>query len=229
LYCEVMLLSINTAVELFEGISEAEAQRVARLCSERKYRKGATIFSKGDPANALCIVKEGRVRILSLSDKGTETIVHILKEGAIFGELLLSEEKRAFTAVAGTDALVIVLSKGTLVELLAAIPTISKNFIRLLSKRLAKVEMEFGEFGHTWSYNRLAKVLLRLCEEHGKETPTGTVIPLRLTHEDLANLIGTTRETVTTQMIRFRRMGLVKRQDRFLVVNKPRLEEFGRS
>jgi CRP-like cAMP-binding protein len=55
------------------------------------------------------------------------------------------------------------------------------------------------------------------------------VIHLRLTHEDLANLIGTTRETVTTQMIRFRRMGLVKRQDRFLVVNKLRLEEFGRS
>ena len=191
--------------------------------------EGRHDFSKGDPANALCIVKEGRVRILSLSDKGTETIVHILKEGAIFGELLLSEEKRAFTAVAGTDALVTVLSKGTLVELLAAIPTISKNFIRLLSKRLTKVEMEFGEFGHTWSYHRLAKDLLRLCDEHGKETPKGTVIPLRLTHEDLANLIGTTRETVTTQMIRFRRMGLVKRQDRFLVVNKPRLEEFGRS
>jgi CRP-like cAMP-binding protein len=169
------------------------------------------------------------VRILFVSEKGTETIVHILKEGAIFGELLLSEEQRAFTAVAGTDALVTVLSKGSLVELLTAIPTISKNFIRLLSKRLAKVEMDFGDFGHTWSYNRLKKVLLQLCEEHGKETPKGTVIPLRLTHEDLANLIGTTRETVTTQMIRFRRMGLVKRQDRFLVVNKPRLEEFGRS
>ncbi|MFA6148215.1 MAG: Crp/Fnr family transcriptional regulator [bacterium] len=224
-----MPLSYNTAVELFQGISETEAQRVARLCTERRYKKGATIFSKGDPSNALCIVKDGRVRILSLSEKGTETIVHILKEGAIFGELLLSEERRAFTAVAGTDALVTVLSKGTLVELLASIPTISKNFIRLLSKRLAKVERGFGDFGHTWSYHRLTKVLLRLCEEHGKETPKGTVIPLRLTHEDLANLIGTTRETVTTQMIRFRRMGLVKRQDRFLVVNKPRLEEFGRS
>src|SRR5512140_2387310 len=224
-----MPLSISTAVELFQGISETEAQRVARLCTERKFRKGATIFSKGDPANALYIVKGGKVRILSLSDKGTETIVHILKEGAIFGELLLSEEERAFTAVAGTDALVTILSKGSLVELLASIPTISQNFIRLLSKRLAKVEKESGEFGHTWSYNRLSKVLLRLCEEHGKETPKGTVIPLRLTHEDLANLIGTTRETVTTQMIRFRRMGLVKRQDHSLVVNKPRLEEFGRS
>jgi len=224
-----MPLTYNTAVELFQGISGIETQRVARLCAERQFRKGATIFSKGDPANALYIVKGGKVRILSLSDKGTETIVHILKEGAIFGELLLSEEVRAFTAVAGTDALVTILSKGSLVELLGSIPTISQNFIRLLSKRLAKVERESGEFGHTWSYNRLSKVLLRLCEEHGKETPKGTVIPLRLTHEDLANLIGTTRETVTTQMIRFRRMGLVKRQDRFLVVNKPRLEEFGRS
>lgn len=224
-----MPLSINKAVELFQGISETEAQRVASLCAERKYGKDVTIFSKGDPSNALFIVKSGKVRILSLSDRGTETIVHILKEGEIFGELLLSEEQRAFTAVAGTDALVTVLSKGSLTELLAAIPTISKNFIRLLSMRLAKVERDFGDFGHTWSYNRLAKVLLRLCEAHGKETPAGTVIPLRLTHEDLANLIGTTRETVTTQMIRFRRRGLVKRQDRFLVVNKLRLSEFGRS
>lgn len=224
-----MPFSVNTAVELFQGISETDAQRVARLCTERKYRKGATIFSKGDPSNALFIVKSGKVRILSLSDKGTETIVHILKEGAIFGELLLSEEQRAFTAVAGTDALVTVLPKGSLVELLTAIPTVSKNFVQLLSKRLAKVELEYGDFGHTWSYNRLKKVLLRLCDEHGKETPKGTLIPLHLTHEDLANLIGTTRETVTTQMIRFRRMGLVKRQDRFIVVNKPRLEEFGRS
>lgn len=224
-----MPLSVTTAVELFQGISETDAQRVARLCTERKYRKGTTIFSKGDPSNALFIVKSGKVRILSLSDKGTETIVHILKEGAIFGELLLSEEQRAFTAVAGTDALVTVLPKGSLVELLTAIPTVSKNFVQLLSKRLAKVELEYGDFGHTWSYTRLKNVLLRLCEEHGKETPKGTLIPLRLTHEDLANLIGTTRETVTTQMIRFRRMGLVKRQDRFIVVNKPRLEEFGRS
>ena len=218
-----------TVVELFQGIPDIEAQKVARLCTERQYRKGTTIFSKGDPAHSLYIVKDGRVRILSLSDRGTETIVHILKQGAIFGELLLSEEKRAFTAVAGTDALVTVLSKASLEELLGSIPAISKNFIRLLSKRLAKVEREFGDFGHTWSYHRLVKVLLQLCEEHGQETPKGTVIPLRLTHEDLANLIGTTRETVTNQMIRFRRMGIVKHQDRFLLVNKPRLEEFGRS
>ena len=224
-----MPLSFHTAVELFNGITEPEMQRVERLCSERRYPQGATIFSRGDPSDSLYIVEEGRVRIISLSDKGTETILHILKPGAIFGELLLSEERRALTTVAGTDVLVTVLSRGSLVELLSSVPTIARNLIRLLSRRLAKVEMEFADFGHTWSYHRLAKVLLQLCEEHGQETPKGTLIPLRLTHEDLANIIGTTRETVTTQLNKFRRMGLVKRQDRFLVVNRKRLEEFGHS
>ena len=221
-----MPLAYHTAAELFQGISESEAQKVARLCAERRYRKGATIFSKDDSADSLYIVKDGRVRLLSLSDKGTETILHILTQGAIFGELLLSEEKRALTAVAGTDVLVTVIPKGSLVELLSSIPTVSKNFIRLLSIRLAKVEKEFADSGHTWSYHRLSKVLLRLCEEHGQETRKGTVIPLRLTHEDLANLIGTTRETVTTQLNRFRRKGLIEREGRFLLVNRQRLSDF---
>ena len=221
-----MPLAYHTAAELFQGISESEAQKVARPCAERRYRKGATIFSKDDSADSLYIVKDGRVRLLSLSDKGTETILHILTQGAIFGELLLSEEKRALTAVAGTDVLVTVIPKGSLVELLSSIPTVSKNFIRLLSKRLAKVEKEFADSGHTWSYHRLSKVLLRLCEEHGQETRKGTVIPLRLTHEDLANLIGTTRETVTTQLNRFRRKGLIEWEGRFLLVNRQRLSDF---
>jgi CRP/FNR family transcriptional regulator len=223
-----MPLSTIIAGDLLQGLTESERRKFAEACADRKYPQGATIFSRGDMADSLYIIKEGNVRILSLSDEGTETIVHILKPGEIFGELLLSEEKRALTAVAGTDVVVTVLSKGRLVELLSSNPVISRNFIRFLSRRLVNVERHFVEFGHTWSYHRLARTLLKLCADHGRDTPEGTVIPLRLTHEDLANLIGTTRETVTTQLNRFRRMRLVKRQDRYLVVNRPRLEEFNR-
>ena len=224
-----MPLAFHTAAELFQGVTESEAHRIERHCAERQYRKGATIFSKGDSADSLYIVKDGKMRILSISDKGTETILHILKPGAIFGELLLSEERRALTAIAGTDVTVTVIPKGGLVELMTSIPVVASNFIKLLSRRLAKVEQEFADFGHTWSYHRLSRVLLELCDEHGQETPKGTLIPLRLTHEDIANLIGTTRETVTTQLNKFRRLGLLKRQEGFLVVNRKRLEEFGRS
>ena len=219
-------LSVLTAVELFRGISEADAQRIARLCAERRYPQGTAIFSRDDPADFLGIVKEGLVRLISLSDKGAETILHILKPGEIFGELLLAEERRAFTAAADADALVTVVSRKNFLDLLSTIPILSGNFIRLLSRRLVKVEREFAAFGHTWSYHRLAIVLLDLAREHGVKGPRGTRIALRLTHEDLAKLIGTTRETVTTQMNRLSRKGMLWREGRFIVIDGPKFSKF---
>ena len=214
-----MALSIITITDLFQGIPQPEREGIARLFTERKYPKGATIFERGDRGEALYVVREGLVKLASHSGRGTVTILHLLPPGAIFGEILLSEERRAFTALAATDALVSVLAKQGLVQLLSNVPAFSMNFIRLLSRRLAKVEMEYAGFGHTWSYHRLAKMLLKLGREHGVKTPKGTALPLRLTHEELANLIGTTRETVTTQLGRFRRLGLIRREGKSLLLN----------
>jgi CRP/FNR family cyclic AMP-dependent transcriptional regulator len=226
---DLMPLSFLTAVELFHGVPERDAEKISRLCVDRRYPAKATIFTRGDPGDSLFLLKEGLVRIGSVSEKGAETILHILKPEAIFGELLFSEERRALTAIAGTNAVVAVISRKNFLEILRSVPVVAENFIRLLSRRLSKVEKEFADFGHTWSYNRLAKVLLALAEEHGVPCPAGTRIPLRLTHEDLAKLIGTTRETVTTQLNRFRKKGLVKRDGRFFLVDGKGLEAFLRS
>jgi len=219
-------LSVLTVAELFRGTSDADAQRIARLCSERRYPSGATIFEKGDAADSVFIVKEGLVKLLSLSEKGAETILHLFKPGDVFGELILSEDRRAFSAVAATEVVATVVSRKNFVELITAVPVVAENFIRLLSRRLTKVEREFAEFGHTWSYHRLALVLLSLAQEHGVATPKGTKIAIRLTHDDLAKLIGTTRETVTTQMNRLSRKGMIRREGRTIVVNGPRLRKF---
>ena len=223
-----MALSVVTQTDLFQGIAQPDLEGIVRLFTERKYPKGATIFERGDSGEALYIVKEGLVKLASHSGQGTETILHLLPAGAIFGEILFSEERRAFTALAETDALVSVLPKQTLVRLLLTFPALSMNFIRLLSRRLAKVEMEFAGFGHTWSYHRLAKVLLQLGAEHGVKTPRGILLTLRLTHEELANLIGTTRETVSTQMGRFRRMGVIRKEGKSLLLNGSRLAKLTR-
>ncbi len=223
------MLPFLTAVELFHGVSEAESHKIASLCSERRYPQGATIFSEGDPTDSLYVLKKGRIKLISLSEKGTQTILHILKPGEIFGEFLLVQQKRPFAAVAIEDVHAAVIPRDSFLVLLSTVPTVALNFIRLLSRRLMKVEQELGDFSHTWSYNRLAKVLLQLSKEHGVETPQGTRIELRLTHEDLANFIGTTRETVTTQLNKFQRMGFLHRENRHLIVNRPRLIEFMRS
>lgn len=221
-----MAMPFLTVGELFQGISKAEARMISGLCSERRYPRGTSIFSKSDPSDCLCIVKSGLVKLISHSEKGTATILHFLYPDEVFGELLLSEEKRPFTAIAIEDSLVTTISRDRFTQLLTSVPTVTVNLIRLLSKRLVKVMKRLAESGHTCSYYRLAKVLHSLAEDHGVESPTGTLIPIRLAHEDLANLIGTTRQTVTTQLNKFERMGLLNRQDRQIVVDKSRLSEF---
>ncbi len=215
-----------TALELFYGISREEMGRITNLCAERRYPQGAVIFSDGDPADSMYIVAEGLVKLASVTERGAETILHILKPGEIFGELFFAEEKRAFDAVASTDVVVTVIPRKRFEEILVSFPAVARNFIRLLSARLVKMERRIAGFGHTWSYQRLAKVLLRLGREHGVSAGSGTMIPLRLTHEDLAKLIGTTRETVTMQMKRFRKMGLVKREGGRFILNEDRLRSF---
>lgn len=214
------------AVELFQELSRWEARKISNLCTEKRFPQGATIFSEGAPSDSVYILRSGLVKLISLSEKGRETILYILKPDEVFGELLLCEDRRPFTAIAVEDALVTMISREHFLKLLSSVPSLALNFIRVLSKRLAQVEKGLAESSHTWSYHRLAKVLLHLSEQYGEEVSSGTLIKLRLTHEDLANLIGTTRETVTTQLNRFTRMGLLNRQARRLIVTRPRLTEF---
>ena len=218
-----------TALDLFHGVAQRDARKIASLCTEKWYPRGAAIFREGEPADSLYVLKKGMVRLISVSDQGRETILHILKPDEVFGELFLSEQKRPFTAIAAEDSLVTIISQESFVELLSAFPAVALNFIRLLSKRLATVERGLVEFSHTWSYHRLARVLLQLSEKYGREVPSGTLINVRLTHEDLANLIGTSRETVTTQLSKFTRMGLLKRESRHFIVARSKLIDFIRS
>jgi len=218
-----------TDAALLRGVSAGERLRLSHLFEERRYPRGNAIFVKGDPADFVCFLRSGLVKLLTDSHGNRETLLHILKPGDVFGELLLSEESRAFTAVAGTDAAVDAISRGNFLRLLSSHPDVSLNFLRVLSRRLVQVERSVAEFGHTWSYHRLAKVLLRLADEHGLPSPSGILIPLALTHAELANMIGTTRETVTAQLIRFKRLGLLKREGRHFTVDRLRFLDFIRS
>lgn len=218
-----------TEAVLLRGVSAAERLGLARLVEERRYPRGHVIFVKGDPGDTVYILKSGLVKVVSASRGSRETLLHILKPGEVFGELLLSEECRAFTAVAGTDAAVDAISRANFVKLLTSQPVVCLNFIRVLSRRLVQVERSVAEFGHTWSYHRLAKVLLRLADEHGLPSSSGILIPLPLTHAELANMIGTTRETVTAQLIRFKRLGLLRREGRHFTVDRLRFLDFIRA
>ena len=223
-----MPLPFQTAGELFQAIPDAESRKIAGLLAPKRYPRDAVLFYEGGPGDSLFIVRKGLVKLVSLSDAGTETILHILRPEDVFGELLLVEAMRPFTAIAMTDVAADVLSRKHFLEILPACPVFAANYAKLLSARLMQVEREFAGLVHAWAFHRLAKELLHLAEDIGEDTGTGTRIALKLTHEDLANLVGVARETVTIQLHKFEEMGLIRREGRILVVNRARLRDYVR-
>lgn len=210
---------------LLEGLSAAEQTEVARRCVEKTYRKGRVIFSVGDPPDALYLLREGRVKLRLLTPEGQESIVQMFRPGDVFGEILLALPQHAFEAVALEEVRVAVLSRDQLLGLLQSVPLFGMNFIRLLSARLAEARQDLASFGHAGASRRLARTLLRLAAQEGERTPGGRIcLPRPVTHETLANLIGTTRETVSVQMRRFARAGLLAYKGRTLLLRTERLQ-----
>jgi len=211
---------------LLQGIPDEEARRIAGLFAERKYGRDAALFYEGGPADSLFIVRKGLVKLVSLSERGTESILHIVRADDVFGELLLVQGQRPFSAIALTEVQAGVLYRKDFLEILRNSPVFASNYTRLLARRLMEVEREFAGLIHAWAYHRLAKELLHLAEDIGEDTRSGTKIALKLTHEDLANLIGTTRETVTIQLHKFEEIGLIRREGRNLIVDRARLRDY---
>jgi len=212
--------------ELLSGYTEAESGSFHSLCIERRFLRDAEVFRQGDPPDGVCIVKKGLLKIVSISEKGTEQILHILRPGDVFGELVLLGKPRPFTAVALTDATVSILPLATLQDLLASSRVFSRNYLRLLSIRLYELERTFPALVQAWPHHRLAKELLHLAEDLGDETPKGTRLTLHLTHELLSNLIGASRETVTLLIHKFEEIGLLRREGRDLFLNRERLADY---
>lgn len=221
-----MPLPFPSIRELLSGFSEAESGWIHSLCIERRFLRNAEVFRQGDPPDGVCAVKKGFLKIVSISEKGTEQILHILRPGDVFGELILIGKPRPFTAVALTDAIISILPLAVLQDLLASSPVFSRNYLRLLSTRLYELEQTFPALVQAWPHHRLAKELLHLAEDLGDETPEGTRLTLRITHELLSNLIGASRETVTLLIHKFEEIGLLRREGRDLFLNRERLADY---
>jgi CRP-like cAMP-binding protein len=215
---------VTPAVELWQGLSPEEQRQVARVCPERRYPEGRAIFSPGDAPDALYVLKSGLVTLSHVSRIGQGSIIRVFGPGDVFGELLLTVPARPFLARALTTCVVTVIPAKTFLQLLATIPRIGFNFTCVLSRHLVEMALDRGRTSHTWSSERLALVLLKLGTAHGVEDRAGTAIDLPLTHQILADMIGTSRETITRDLRRLKRQGIVSQRGRALVIQAARLK-----
>lgn len=213
--------------QLFEDLSEDELEQLSRITPYRRYGAGEVVYHMEDPADALYFVRDGMIKISMYFPNGKEMILGLLGQYDIFGELLLlPSERRPNQAEAVTDTTLIVMPETDFQRLLQQQPRIAMKFIQVMSTRLWQAQQWQAEVGAFDAPGRLANLLMRLASDFGRDGERGVEIDLSLTQQDLAKMIGATRETVSHCLARLLEYGAVKRRRSPIVVDPPALERF---
>jgi CRP-like cAMP-binding protein len=207
---------------LFERLTPAEAERLDRAARMRAFRRGELIYAPSEPGQSVLVVAEGRVKIKDVTPDGKETILAFLDEGEIFGELALVDGRaRQEYAEAVTDARVLALRREDVLSLMDARPDVAFSVTQLIGLRRRRVENRLRNLLFLPSRERLVHMLLELQETHGEPLGGRWRIRLPLSHQDLAGLIGVTRETVTLVLGRLQADGLIKAERRRITILEP--------
>lgn len=185
---------------LFSGVGD-RVDDTAHIFTTVLYPAKTAIFEQGDPTRLVYLVKRGNIRISRITPDGKEITVAILGAGDIFGEeTLFAKGQRTTVATTIGEALVCTARADDLFELLSRDPELALNVAKIVHDRLDDASATIEDLAYAKVADRLINLFERLAAEHGVETPEGTRIDVRLTHADLASLIGSTRETVTVEL-----------------------------
>jgi CRP-like cAMP-binding protein len=191
--------------------------------AERRFGAKDTIFAPGDPDGQLYFVLSGTVRLYKIYGDYKEATTALLKDGGVFGELSLREEPgQSVFAHALTEVRVAVARKTVLVEAVKRDPEFAMRLFFSFSERLKQSEEVIGSLLDREVSARLTTLLQNLGERFGRASGSGTVLDVRLTHQDLANMIFSTREAVSKVMSEFQRDGLIEVRNRKIALS-PRL------
>jgi CRP/FNR family transcriptional regulator/CRP/FNR family cyclic AMP-dependent transcriptional regulator len=197
-------------VSLFSDLKEEELRQIVGVVREQHYKKNVTIFHINDPGNALFILKNGLVKITIEDQSGREIILRILYPTDFFGEMALVDGmSRSATVTAQEPSDALIIYRDQFVELIEKSPKILLDMAAVLSRRLRKVNELIRSLAFYDVYGKVARVLLNLATERGRATEQGTMIDLRLTQQELAELAGMSRETMTRTLRDFQQAGCV--------------------
>lgn len=219
-------------INVFQCLRVEERAKMLRQGEQRVYQRRQLIFKPQDRGDAIYLIEEGQVKLSRFDDRGREVTLAILESGEFFGEESLGgEELRESYAEALSEARVIKVSSSDFERLMAENSDLALAVTRQMTRRYFGAHARIESLAFSDVTARLADLLVRLAEEHGEALPGGGVrVSLELTHQELASLIASTRETTTTLLGKLRREGLVRSEGRHLVVEQlERLRELAQT
>lgn len=209
-------------VPLFSALDDDEIEVLYALSKTRRYPKENIIFLQGDSGDAFYLILNGEVKVVLLGADGREYILSFLKKGDFFGEMaLFDSEARSASVVTTADAEFLVIPRQAFLNHISHLPMLLTKFLSTFSKRLRKTDERLGDLALLNVQGRVAKILLTLAQTAGG-LPRAEKwrISKRLTHQDIASMVGATRETVTRVLNDFKQQGHIVAEGKTLIVHK---------
>ena len=215
---------------LFTALDDASAATLRESMTQVKVSKGQTLFKEGDAGDRLFVVVEGKLKLGTSSGDGRENLLSILGPGDMFGELSLFDPgPRTATATAVTDARVLALANDQVIGWVTAHPQVSLQLFKRLARRLLLTNEVLADLVFADVPGRVAKAIMDLGERFGTKKDDGLHVNHELTQEELAQLVGASRETVNKALADFAGRGWVRLEPRAVVVlDHERLSKRGR-
>ena len=205
-------------VPIFSELSETDVTSLAQLLARRKYPKDAVVFFENEEGDSFFMIVQGRIKVTILGDDGREVILSMLGPGDFFGEMaLLDNEPRSASAIAAEESELLSLSRADF-QGVATKRSITGALIKVLTARLRRANHQISTLALLDVYGRVALVILDMAREEGRRLKDGRIAFRRATHQEIANRIGTTRETVTRMLKDLERQGLIQVDSKEIVV-----------
>jgi CRP-like cAMP-binding protein len=206
-------------IPLLQDIPGETVQKLVKSAELREIRRRQVVYLPGDPGDAVYFVNGGRLKVSKVTRDGKELTLAYRVPGEIFGELCLIEGgPREEMAEAMENALITAIERTLFETILQKEGAIGARLVKVVAQRRRDVENKIEQLIFKDVNAKLAELLLRLGEEYGIDDARGTLVSLKITHQEMANLIGSTRETVSLTLSQFKRRGFIHTDGRKVIL-----------
>jgi CRP/FNR family transcriptional regulator, cyclic AMP receptor protein len=210
------------ATRLFGHLDTDALTSLAERAVERSYKKGQLLVYQGDTGDSVFVVVEGLVKVMVTSEEGEEMVLVTLRPSDTFGELsLVDGGPRSASAEAVEPTRVLIITRPILLELLEKHPSLTDSLLRSLGSLARRLTEQAADLVFLDIHGRMAKLLLTMAEDRGKETADGIALDLNLTQADLAAMVGGSRQSVNQTLRSFESRGYLLIEGRTITLRKP--------
>ncbi len=214
--------------DLFSQLTSNDIQRLESVSKTRTFKRGEPVYLPSQAADGVLLVGQGRIKLCFTTPEGKQSILNFIESGELFGELaLLDSGRRDEFAEAVETTTLVLIPKAEMLAMMARYPHLQNGITKLIGMRRQRIERRLRNLLFRSNRERIIHLLLEMAEKYGQPTGLGLELSIKLSHQEIASIIGSTRETVTVMLGQLQtenRIKIARRRITILNLNQLRHE-----